>query len=53
MISELIQEFEQNANPEKASRMKSYMKNHFEFYGIPSPLRKQKTDHDLLGLINE
>jgi 3-methyladenine DNA glycosylase AlkD len=30
-----------NRDKEKAKPMKSYMKNHFEFFGIPSPQRKE------------
>jgi 3-methyladenine DNA glycosylase AlkD len=33
--------FHQNANPDKAIPMKKYMKNRFDFFGIPSPLRKE------------
>jgi len=32
---------QQNADPHRAPAMKAYMKNHFEFYGINSPLRKE------------
>nr|HMU04795.1 DNA alkylation repair protein [Saprospiraceae bacterium] len=32
---------EQNADPHRAPAMKAYMKNHFAFYGINSPLRKE------------
>ena len=32
---------EQNADLHRAAAMKAYMKNHFEFYGINSPLRKE------------
>ncbi len=37
-ISEL---FRSNENPAQAIRMKSYMRNKFEFFGLPSPLRKE------------
>jgi 3-methyladenine DNA glycosylase AlkD len=33
--------FHQNANPDKAILMKKYMKDRFDFFGIPSPLRKE------------
>lgn len=33
--------FEEHRVPEDAVRMKSYMKNLFEFYGVKSPLRKE------------
>lgn len=32
--------FESNANHAKSGPMKSYMKDHFEFFGIKSPVRK-------------
>lgn len=44
-------EFERNANAEVALGQKAYMKNHFEFYGIKSPIRREvqkpflKTDY--------
>ena len=34
-------EFERNANAEVALGQKAYMKNHFEFYGIKSPIRRE------------
>jgi 3-methyladenine DNA glycosylase AlkD len=39
--------FRENGNQEKASQMKKYMKNHFEFIGIPSPERKELAKHFL------
>ena len=33
--------FEQNKNSENGNRMAAYMKNHFPFFGIPSPKRKE------------
>jgi 3-methyladenine DNA glycosylase AlkD len=39
--SHFISLCEQNADPYRAPAMKAYMKNHFEFYGINSPLRKE------------
>jgi 3-methyladenine DNA glycosylase AlkD len=38
---ELILLFTQNSNPKVAEPMAKYMKHHFEFYGIPAPIRKQ------------
>lgn len=35
--------FENNKNEDTAKSMSNYMKNKFEFYGIPSPLRKELT----------
>lgn len=38
----LVKELFENAqNPENASAMSVYMKNKFDFYGIPSPERKE------------
>lgn len=37
----IIEKFEANRNEEQAGPMKAYMKNHFPFLGIKSPLRKQ------------
>ncbi len=34
-------EFKKNANSEIAIHQKTYMKNHFEFYGIKTPLRRK------------
>lgn len=39
--STLIAKFQENANLEYAKAMEAYMKNHFAFFGIKSPLRKQ------------
>ncbi|MCK5087707.1 MAG: DNA alkylation repair protein, partial [Melioribacteraceae bacterium] len=47
MINNYIQEikvlFERNANSENAFHMKKYMKDHSEFFGIKSPLRREIT----------
>ncbi len=40
-IDQLVLEFKNNANPKNAAAQKAYMKNRFEFYGIPAPLRKE------------
>jgi len=37
----IIEKFEANRNEEQAGPMAAYMKNHFPFLGIKSPLRKQ------------
>jgi len=34
-------EFEKNANPEKAKPMAAYMKHHFDFLGLKSPIRRE------------
>ena len=36
----IIEKFEANRNEELAGPMTAYMKNHFPFLGIKSPLRK-------------
>jgi 3-methyladenine DNA glycosylase AlkD len=36
----ILAEMNNNAIPDKAAGMKKYMKNHFEFLGVPAPLRK-------------
>lgn len=37
----IIEKFELNRNEQQAQPMKAYMKDHFPFLGIKSPLRKQ------------
>jgi 3-methyladenine DNA glycosylase AlkD len=37
----IVEKFETNRNAEQAGPMAAYMKNHFTFLGIKSPLRKQ------------
>ena len=39
-LEPLIRQFEANRNPEFASRMKKYMKDQYDFYGIKSPDRR-------------
>ena len=41
MYKDIVQNFEQNADPELAGPMKAYLKDKFELYGIKSPLRKE------------
>ena len=41
MLSYTQQLFEQNRNAEFAKKMKQYMRNQYDFYGIKAPLRKQ------------
>lgn len=61
---ELLVCFEEQANAEQASRMAAYMKNHFPFYGVQTPIRRTlykdiiiadkkngKIDWDLLNLV--
>ncbi len=40
-INKLNVEYEKNANPVIAAGQKAYMKNHFEYFGIKSPLRRE------------
>ena len=40
-INALLLEFKQNSNPDIAKGQKAYMKNHFAFYGIKSPERRE------------
>ena len=40
-FAELAETFEKHANPIIAANAKAYMRNKLEFYGLPSPLRKQ------------
>lgn len=42
-LTDLKQAFQDNASIENAKPMEAYMKNHFQFYGIKSPLRKSIT----------
>lgn len=61
---ELLVRFEEQANAEQASRMAAYIKNHFPFYGVQTPIRRTlykdiiiadkkngKIDWDLLNLV--
>jgi len=40
IVQSLSQVFEQYANTDDAIQMEAYMKNHFVFYGVKSPVRK-------------
>lgn len=40
MLNTLTERFKEVSNPHRAKAMSAYMKNHFEFFGIPSPERK-------------
>jgi len=40
-IAELKKVFEENANPQNAEGQKAYMKNHFDFLGLSSPVRRE------------
>jgi len=40
-ISRITNDFNTHKNPEKALRQKAYMKDHFEFFGLTSPIRKE------------
>ena len=39
-LDSIISVFQSNSLPEKSIQMKAYMKGQFEFFGIPSPIRK-------------
>ena len=40
-ISGLLQDLSDHKDDQRAVRQKAYMKDHFEFYGLTSPLRKE------------
>ena len=40
-INDLVNDFSTHGDLHRAERQSDYMKGHFKFYGIPSPLRKQ------------
>ncbi len=40
LANSIFRILESHADPEKAKSMKSYMKNHFDFFGVTSPVRK-------------
>ena len=42
--------FESNQNAEKAAAMSKYMRNLFDFYGIPAPERKEATREFILSV---
>ncbi|SMF84912.1 DNA-7-methylguanine glycosylase [Paenibacillus uliginis N3/975] len=46
-LNQLRNLFLKNANPFLALKMKSYMRNQFEFFGIQSPLRRELTSQFL------
>ncbi len=54
-LHDLVVAFEREADPEKAVKMKQYMRNKFDFYGINSPDRKKiyKEFKSTNGLIPE
>lgn len=41
IIADLLVAYESKANHAKAFQMKAYMRNRYEFYGLPMPLRKE------------
>ena len=45
----LAESFEKNRNPQDASAMKKYMKGHFDFYGIKTPVRKDLVKKHIAG----
>ncbi len=40
-IKELEAEFVKNTDSKNAIGQKAYMKNHFEFYGLKTPIRRE------------
>ncbi len=40
-LQPLIDSFEMHANPDRSKQMRAYMKDQFDYLGIPSPLRKE------------
>ncbi len=40
-VANIKKVFEQNSDPENARGQEAYMRNQFEFYGIPAPKRKE------------
>jgi 3-methyladenine DNA glycosylase AlkD len=40
-LTPLVDAFEKNSNAEEALKMKKYMKDRYEYYGIVSPIRKE------------
>ncbi|MBS7578067.1 MULTISPECIES: DNA alkylation repair protein [unclassified Enterococcus] len=47
IYQELIHQFEQQANSERAIQMSKYMRHQFKFYGIQTPIRKKIYQSDL------
>jgi len=43
--SEIKKIFEGEADKENAEAMSKYMRNKFEFYGLPTPKRKELRQH--------
>lgn len=41
IIADLLLAYESNANRTKAFEMKAYMRNRYEFFGLPMPLRRK------------
>ena len=52
IVSSLKNSFEKNANPLSASKMSTYMKNKFCYYGIKAPLRNELIKEWLLETKN-
>lgn len=64
MLEELKEAFRQKSDLNKAEQMSAYMKQHFEFFGIPAPVRKSiqlewfghleiKTLDELLSVVDQ
>ncbi len=48
-LQPLIEKYEASRNPVKALQMKKYMKDQFEFYGIPTPERRAMMSEHIKG----
>jgi 3-methyladenine DNA glycosylase AlkD len=42
-VEEIVKRFEEQADSEAALPMKQYLRNQFEFFGIPTPARTAQT----------
>ena len=42
-LQPLINSFEKHASPEKAGQMRAYMRDQFDYLGVPTPLRRELT----------
>lgn len=50
MEQAIVEAFSSHRDPDRAEGMSAYMKNHFPFLGISSPLRRQLAQRALAGL---
>ena len=54
-VKPLEEQFKKHRDPARATQMKAYLKDQFEFYGVPAPIRKQliQEHKNEFGLIPE